>query len=90
MLLRHGEAVNSTLKEKGCVELRAEEEPGLFLEDLGQHREEAVDDVGPVRQARRRLDITETFLRLGSGNQRNFILINLLHLSTKVLSNFSS
>ena len=45
MLFRHGEAVYGALEQQVRVELAADKEPGLLLQHLGQHGEEAVDDV---------------------------------------------
>ena len=57
MLFRHGEAVYGALEQQVRVELAADKEPGLLLQHLGQHGEEAVDDVRPVRQAGCGLDV---------------------------------
>jgi hypothetical protein len=56
--------VDGALKEVSRVQLRADEQSRLLLQHLGQHGEEAVDNVGPVRQAGRRLDIS-------AGNNRS-------------------
>ncbi len=52
----------------------------MFLEHLRQHREETVDDVGTIGQARRRLDITERCSR-----HSGFVLTEILRAMLFIL-----